>query len=304
MRGRFGFTRIEQSNNKNTKIMDIALYDKFQDPMQAAQSMGLAFAKSGMFGVGNVESGTVLALACMTERRTPFDMIRTYDIVDGKLRKKALACLAEFRSRGGKHKWIKTGDDGIAAEAEFTFEGSTHVVTFTIAQAKLQGLVREKSNWIKTPGNMLRSRVISNAIGMLCPEIVAGMTDSDDQSEAPEAKPLFRVPKTETEAAKPAPEPAINVDSEIVPTPAPAATPEPEKKPELFVITADPATGRLTPESVDALQTAIGEPNALAALTWLKNRQWITGNLSELSVQRAQKILNKVDAFLAQCKPA
>ena len=154
---------------------EIAIYQKFSNPMEAAQQMGLAFARSGMFGITKAEAGTVLALACMTEQKTPFQILRTYDIVDDKLRKKALACYAEFRGKGGKCKWLKTGDEGNEAIGEFAFEGQTQTVRFTLDDARKQNLVRPNSNWVKTQGNMLRSRVLTNAIGMLCPEIVAGM---------------------------------------------------------------------------------------------------------------------------------
>ena len=170
---------------------EIELYSKANDHLQAVEAWGTSIGKSGMFGCQNIDSGKVIMLICMSERITPTQFLRTYDLVDGKPRKKAMASLAEFRARGGKYRWLKTGDEVVAKEedrcasAEFEFEGNKIVVSFTIAQAKLQGLVREKSNWVKTPANMLRARVASNAVGMLCPEIFAGDDSEFEQAPAP-----------------------------------------------------------------------------------------------------------------------
>jgi len=172
----------------------IQIYNRITDPVGAALQLGSSFARSGLFGCEKTETGTMLALACFAENKSPFEILRTYDIVDSKLRKKALAIHAEFRQRGGKVKWINSGKDGLKAEAEFSFEGQTLVESFTLEDAKKQNTVRPNSNWIKTPANMLRARVLSNAIGMLCPEIVAGADDVIDiQSESIEpGKPLFQ----------------------------------------------------------------------------------------------------------------
>lgn len=279
----------------------IQVYEKIQDPFESAILIGEHFAKSGMFGVDRREAGTILALACITENRTPFEIARTYDIVDGKLRKKALACFAEFREKGAKVRWINTGDDGREAEAEIVFEGQTLKVKFNIEDAKRQGLVRDKSNWIKTPGNMLRARVITNAIGMLCPEIVAGMTDSDDEGPTPEPKELLKT-------AKPAKaEPKI-VEAEVVPpteppqpptpptqTTAAAAAPEPQK-----FVAAVQQNGKLTLETVNALGNAIPAEHQAAAMKWMEEKKWIIpmGSLEDLSQVRAQKILDRPAAFV------
>jgi hypothetical protein len=160
--------------------MEIQLYDKLQNPLDAVKVLGAVIAKSGFAGCEKSEQGEFLALACLAERKSPTELLRTYDIIGGKLRKKALAALAEFRSRGGKHKWLATGDDGKSAKCAFTFEGNTVEVSYTIDDARKAGLIRGGSGWEKNPGNMLRARVISNGLGMICPEIFAGSDDGDE----------------------------------------------------------------------------------------------------------------------------
>lgn len=294
---------------------ELAVYNKIQNPIEAAVQLGVSFAKSGLFGCDRPEQGTILALECFAQGKSPMQICREYDIVDGKLRKKALAIFADFRSRGGKVKWIKTGDDGKEAEASFTFEDQSIIQKFTIEDAKKQGIVREKSAWVKTPGNMLRARVLSNAIAMLCPEIIAGIggqaEDEPDQPQA-EAKPLFpEKPATpsnviDIEAEKVAePKKKKNPDP-VQPTPAPEPQANAQTEPQKaeFIPAVDVATGRLDTETVIKLQELIGDENADAAIKWLEEKKWIkpAGSLLDLSLERARKILNKPAAFLATVK--
>lgn len=166
----------------------IELYTKLQNPIEAIDRLGEMFAKSGMFGCSRVEQGKVLAMICLAEQKSPVHILRTFHIIDGQLSKKALASLAEFRKAGGRHKWILDGNDGLKATGQFTFEGNTVEVSYSIEDAKRQNLsMKPGSNWAKTPSNMLRARVITNAIAMLCPEIFAG-DDSDNEPQV--AAPL------------------------------------------------------------------------------------------------------------------
>lgn len=293
----------------------VQLYDRIQDPVAAVEKLGGFFAKSGMFGCEKQEAGMILALACMAERKSPIELTRTYHIVDGKLSKKALAIHAEFREKGGKVKWLTAMDDAKKAEAEFAFEGQTIRGAFTIEEAKAQGLIRSKSAWEKTPSNMLRARLLSNAIAMLCPEIVAGVSGTpEDENDAPqsqEPKPIF--PNAPSKAS---PEPKV-----VSSTPAPA----PEVAPAKVEVTGAPSepvdvefkeiteaefvplkkaellpNGHLSARTIQTLQFHIGsESNWLLALAWWKAKGKITtDNVSaELGVAMAQKIIDSPEKF-------
>lgn len=280
----------------------IQVYSKLGDPIAASIQMGAQIARSGMFSVDRIETGAVMMLACITEGLTPFELARTYDIVEGKLRKKALACFAEFRAKGGRVKWVKTGEDGIEAAGEFTFEEQTLTVKFSIEDARKQGIVRDKSAWMKTPGNMLRARVISNAIGMLAPEIVAGVVDGEsDDAPTPEPKRVF---VTET-APTPSPQPKVEtkiIEAEVV-KPAETPTPTPEPKKEIFIAKAN-EKGLLTNETAEALGEIIGGgPGGESAIAWLAEHKWIeNGEVNKLSVDRAQRIFNNQTEFLNYVK--
>ena len=214
--------------------MEIQLYSKLNDPISAIEKLGLMFAKSGMFGCDRTEQGQVLAMSCLAEMKSPTTIVRDYHIIDGKLAKKSLAALADFRGAGGKHKWIQTGDEAAndadkEAVGEFEFQGNKLTVKFSMADAKKAMLFRPRSAWEKQPANMLRARVISNAVAMLAPEIYAGDAGEDEQQSQP-AKEIV-LPKTDvvsqpvTVDPTPKPEP-VTVDAEAEISPLPFAISE------------------------------------------------------------------------------
>lgn len=288
----------------------LEVYKHIDNPFEAAMKIGPHFARSGLFGCDTEQAGTILALACLTEGKTPFDIVRQYDIVKGKLRKKSLAIAAEFRQRGGKIKWINTGEDGKEASAEFTFEEQTITQRFTIADAQRAKLVKADSNWEKTPANMLRARVLSNGISILCPEIVAGVADpAEDEGDATTepGKPLLQkkttvtvdpAPQSQPQQAAPEQPQEKTIDAEIVQ--------EHQMNDATDLVSqaaVDPATNRLTVPTVQTLIHLIGEDNIDKAIGFLKarNRFNITEGreptLSDLQLKIAQMIIDKPDAF-------
>jgi len=178
----------------------MSIYDRI-DPMAYIERFGKVYWVTGAGGAKTKEEGELLALACLCERKTIFDINREFHLMDGKLSMRADAMLAKFRQIGGKHKWIKTGDDGLEASCDFTFDGQVTQVKFTIEDAKRAGLVKEKGNWIKTPGSMLRARVISNAIRMIAPEVVAGYYTPEENEDVAAERGVAPAVTAETAAA-------------------------------------------------------------------------------------------------------
>lgn len=259
----------------------------------------------------------VLAMACIAEGKSPFEIMRTYHIVEGKLSKKALAQLAEFRAKGGKVKWIQSGDDPATDEkdrkaiGEFSFEGNTARYVYSLADARIEGILRPNSRWTKRPGNMLRARCITNALGMLCPEIVAGEDNDGDAAmdiAPPAALDLSKEGEKAIEVKALPPKPAAIKEDEkelaaagLAPAQA-AAKSEPAK----FIAAAD-ANG-LTAETLATFAKAIGDKNLKAVVVWLLNAAWIKplengeGDLSTLSLKRARQIIDNPAGFLAHAK--
>lgn len=198
--------------------MEIELYQKLPSFLDAIDRLGDTYARSGMFRCTRVEQGRTIVVMCMTMGITPIEFLATYDLIDGVPRKKALACLADFKKRGGRWKWLCEADDLEQAVGEFSFEGQTYTVKFTIEDAKRQGLVKPNSGWVKTPPNMLRARVITTAIGMLAPEIVAGADTTMDGAETTTQPAMLNLAQTAASlppsqtAALPAPAPTLVVD--------------------------------------------------------------------------------------------
>jgi hypothetical protein len=292
--------------------MQIELYQKLNNPIDAIQQLGKMFAKSGMFGCEKEEQGQVLAMVCMVEGKSPVFITTNYDIVEGKLRKKALAALADFRSGGGKHKWLSSGDavtvkdEDRYAEIELTDkEGSVIKYRYSMADAKAEGLVKDRSRWVKRPGNMLRARCISNGLGMLCPEIFAG--EDDEPVSESDTKPLLpkkEAATVESQAATAAPAKpeqasnVINVEATVVPQASAPDEKKTEEKPfTIDMVAVDTATGRLNAASEAALIKLFGE-HVDAAFTWLKAKNWINEKISDINVDRAKRILSKPAEFM------
>lgn len=157
------------------------------NPLEAAKVIGDNFARSQMMGVNSPGDGMVLALTCMSEGITPLAFIRKYHLVEGRPSMRADAMGAEFRKAGGKIKWLNIGDDGKEARAEFTFEGETTEIAYTAADGKKAAgdkFEKKGSNWQRDLGAMLRARLITKAVRMLAPEIVAGVYDPDEITDA------------------------------------------------------------------------------------------------------------------------
>lgn len=283
-------TVLPQSGNTGIEI-----YNRMADPLSAIEKLGNWFAKSGMFGCDKTEQGQVLAMECLATNKPPSVIARTYHIMDGKLSKKALAALAEFNGIGGKHRWIKTGDDGKEAELELTLDGNTITSRFTIDDAKRMGLVRDRGNWIKSPGNMLRARCASNGVAMLAPGIFAGDVEDDAPAAAP-AAPLLP-PKPAVVTSAPAEVAAPVVDVQVVEDQIPGAEMPPvaaaEVKPVTFTAVASDSGG-ITAETVEALTAHVGKENLEALWNWCVKQTWLTSEqmIHALRADRAQKILS------------
>jgi hypothetical protein len=319
---------------------EIELYSKLQNPVAEIRELGKMVARSGMFGCEREEAGCAIVMMSWMDGMTLTQWARTYDLVEGKARKKALACLAEFRSVGGKHKWLSSGDTPTAkeddryAEIELTDrEQNKLIYRYSMADARAEGLIKDKSRWVKRPGNMLRARCISNGLGMLVPEIFAG--DDSDSDSSPSVAPLNLTSATTVSATAVATEPpkvtaaasapVIDVESEkveaemglapattkVTPHPAPPSSPAPSAP-------AIPFSG-LPQETVEAIGNALAG-NMLPAARWLIKEGWLpvaeppadesaagvclTKHLHALSPARAKRILIQKESFLRAIKEA
>ena len=151
--------------------------------VDAIKQYGEIVAKSGFFGCDRIEQGQALVLMAFSDGIPIGRYQEKYHVLGNKLTIKAEHMRSELRRLGGEYRWIKNGDDGQEAVIELTHRGSTHAVTYSIEDAKREGLVKPKGNWVTRPGDMLRARCSTKAIRMHASEVLDGMM-TDEEAEA------------------------------------------------------------------------------------------------------------------------
>ena len=246
-------------------------YDKVADPMAAATQLGEWICRSGMFGADRPEQGNLLALQCIVERKPPLELAKHYHVIQGRLSLRADAMLALYRERGGKVVWKQF--DSAGARAQWIYDGNDIELAYTADDAKAAGFLpaRGGSGWAKFPAEMMRARLISKAVRMLCPEVVTGTYTPEEIADFAQPSPV-QVLATQPQAKA--------VDVEVVPTTA----------------TTDEPKLTLQAQVVELLAKA----DLLAAgREFLIAKGWITAaeTIKDLSESRAAKILAKPEAF-------
>ncbi len=168
---------------------NLAVYDRINEQIEVITVLGKAITHSGMFGCTKEEQGLVLALQCITERKPPLEMCKTYHIIKGRLSKRADAMLADFRRTGGKFKFGDLKNVSVQS-AVVEFENETYNVEYSLDQARKAGLIRKDSGWVKFPAAMLRARLVSETLRAIAPELVQGTYTPEEISDFGEEDPL------------------------------------------------------------------------------------------------------------------
>jgi hypothetical protein len=155
------------------------VYDRVGNILEFVSQMGEKLARSGFAGATKTEQCEVIMLEAMARRQTPFDLIRDYHIVNGKLTMRADAMAAKFNQSGGHIKWHKF--DTKIAEATFTDRrGHETTISYTIEEAAKAGVANRPGAWKQHTAAMLRARLISKAIRMVAPECINGVYTEDE----------------------------------------------------------------------------------------------------------------------------
>lgn len=255
----------------------LSTYDKVNDPMAAAEQLGVWIAKSGMFGCERPEQGAILAMQCIVERKAPLELAKHYHIIGGRLSLRADAMLALYRERGGKVQWQQFDANG--AKARWIYDGNDIIMEYTTEDAKQAGLLpaRAGSGWAKFPAEMMRARLISKAVRMLAPEVCTGAYTPEEIADFDQPKPSTRYSVLEPVAP--------DNHLEQLATAAGAD------------VVYAPRVERLTlPEILDKHGANLDQVH-----TFLVDKKWIPagGTLTDIAPARVQKILDKPEAFLA-----
>lgn len=166
---------------------EVITVDEQQRPRTAVvayadiERMAQAVAKSGLFGVKNMDQALALMLVAQAEGRHPALAARDYDIIQGRPAKKAEAMMRDFLESGGKVKWHQLDDK--MADATFSHpSGGEARIDWDMKRAVAAGL-GGRDMWKKFPRQMLRSRVVSEGIRTVCPMATSGMYVPEEVSD-------------------------------------------------------------------------------------------------------------------------
>lgn len=146
--------------------------DKSIIPYQDVEKMGMAIAKSGLFGIKTNEQAIALMLIAQAQGRHPATVAMEYDIIQGRPALKSQAALMRFQEAGGKIEYLTRTDAEVSAK--FTHPaGGTVTVTWDMKRAAKMGL-SDKDNWKKQPMIMLQWRVIAEGVRACFPACLGG----------------------------------------------------------------------------------------------------------------------------------
>lgn len=166
-------------------------------------SLAEQFEKSGMFGCTQPGQGAVILSTCQSEGISPFEFMNTYHLIENRPSMKADAMLAKFMQAGGRYKVLAFLKE--KAEGHFSYGDNEITVSLTIKEAQESGLTHNakgqwKNNWKNFPRQMLWARVVSTAIRLVAPQIVAGIYTPEEVQDF-DSKPIdtqaIRVEATE-----------------------------------------------------------------------------------------------------------
>ncbi len=179
-------TRIEQPSATAPTPAPVPQYS-----FEQIQRMAVAFAKSGLFGVKEPEQALSLMMYAQATGKHPAKIMMEYDLIQGRLVKKATAMLHDFQLSGGRVEWIELSDTKASAKFSHPFSATPITIDWDIARAEKAGLSKKDgSMYHKYTRSMLRSRCISEGIRSIAPEATEQLYTVEEvqamETEAPE----------------------------------------------------------------------------------------------------------------------
>ncbi len=168
-------------------------------PYNEVKDMGVAIAKSNLFGIKDPAQAVALMLVAQAEGLHPATAARDYHIVQGKPTLKADAILARHIQSGGKAEWHEYNDKSVIVTFSHPNGGSVKI-DWTIERAQKVGLTGNPT-WKKYPRNMLRARCISEGVRTVNPGVCCGVytpEEVEDFDSKPNLKPEVKKAPIET----------------------------------------------------------------------------------------------------------
>jgi len=184
------------SNEIITTNSSVEVYDRITNPMEAIKVLGQSIFKSGLFGCDKMEQGEVLAMQCLSERKSPLELARTYHFIQGQLAIRSDALLAKYLISGGVVEWTERTDTRVVGK--FFKAGMSAVIVADIEEYKRNGTAfsspgKLKANWEKWPRRMLTARAISEGVRLISPDCCFGVAIFEDSEVSENGRRIQRV---------------------------------------------------------------------------------------------------------------
>jgi hypothetical protein len=157
-------------------------------PLTEMQEMAKIGVESNFFGIKKPTEALALMLIAQSEGKHPATVFSQYHVIQGRPALKSDAMLARFQQAGGKVEWHTHTNEKVSA----TFihpQGGSLTVDWDMERAKEAGLTG-KDNYKKFPRQMLRARVISEAVRAVYPGVLQGMYTPEEVGEFDAPRPV------------------------------------------------------------------------------------------------------------------
>ncbi len=154
--------------------------------MAELDELGRLYAQSGVFGDINPAVGAVIAQHIYQTGSTPVEFAANYDVLGSKISPKAKYLLARLLAVGGSYDIGDYTDQKVSIT--FSYGKVSRTITTTIDDAERAGLTRDskgrvKSMWQRFPRRMLFARVVSEGVGIVAPNVNAGLYTPEEVSD-------------------------------------------------------------------------------------------------------------------------
>ena len=234
------------------------------------QMMASDIARSGLFaGITTPQQAAALMLLCQSKNLHPAQALSDYHIINNRPTLKADTMLARFQAAGGRVSWVSYTDTKV--EGTFTHpSGGSITVDWTTDRAQAAGL--GSPTWKKYPRQMLRARVISEAIRTIFPACLDGLYTPEEVIDIPPTQLREEI-------------------AQIIEDPAPAPAPAPKKRKA-----ADP----LRSELLSQLRAIITEAESENIPDFSQNIREQVGPANQLKTEVLPDVIRFARSLLAE----
>lgn len=193
-----------------TKKLLPTMADLAED-IESVEKVGKWLFRSKFFGCDYEEQAHVIAMECYLTGVTPLEYLKKNKIVAGKPFKQYDSMLAEFNSRGGKHKILKFDSEGSSIEFTWNEKKETFSLLWEDFRKEPTPYLGKEADIVatleagKTPAmkpkyatplsrkTMLFARLVSSSIRALCPEVNFGVYTEEELSDFVETESVTTV---------------------------------------------------------------------------------------------------------------